>query len=104
MRTQQAFAVSRAEAALLPAVLCALLAAAPAAHANVIGRVSQEGLEVVINDTQDGCPEGALSALWTQPDLHLKGCYIERDGVLFMVWEDGDRHVVKRSAFTARTI
>lgn len=68
-------------------------------QAGVVGSVEQEGLVVEIHDTQDWCPKGARSALWVQPQMKVRGCYIEHEEVLYIVWEDGDRHTVKRSLF-----
>ena len=81
-------------------VLAAACLAAPAlSQAGVVGSVEQDGLVVEIHDTQDWCPKGSRSALWVQPQMKVRGCYVEVQEVLYIIWEDGDRHTVKRSLF-----
>jgi hypothetical protein len=87
-------------AAARAAVLAALALPAMIAQSAVVGRVQQGELVVTLHDTRDWCPEEGRSALWEQPQLTLKGCYVEEEGMVYLVWEDGDMNVVRSALFT----
>lgn len=90
---------------MVAALVVAVLFPAHAQAKEVARYVEDHGegrvLIVTLHDEPRGCPTDWLYANWFQPkeQFSLDGCYWADEDTVFMMWADGDRHVVPRSLF-----
>lgn len=69
------------------------------ANAKPIGGAQTEGVGIVLFDDRGSCPAGATRALWVQAEGKVPGCWFEKLGHLWFLWDDGDTHGIDRRAF-----
>jgi hypothetical protein len=80
--------------------LVLLLALFSTAQAKEVGRATEGDIQARLFDEQGDCPEGAQRVeLWAGGAKQLDGCSIERDGLVYMLWENGGRGRLPREAF-----
>jgi hypothetical protein len=68
----------------------ALLSAATVVHSKEVGRATEGNMQARLFDEQGDCPDGVQRAeLFIDGAKNLDGCWVERDGFVYMLWESG---------------
>jgi hypothetical protein len=78
----------------------ALLSAATVVHSKEVGRATEGNMQARLFDEQGDCPEDTQRVeLFVDGVKQLDGCSIEKDGLVYMLWENGGRGRLPREAF-----
>jgi hypothetical protein len=76
--------------ALVTVLALAAIFFAFAAVAKEVGRATEGNMQARLFDEQGDCPDGVQRAeLFIDGAKNLDGCWVERDGFVYMLWESG---------------
>lgn len=69
-------------------------------HSKEVARAgSPSRAEIVLFDDAADCKDGSKVALYQDPQTQVKGCWFEKLGKVFTVFDDGDTWAFERKLF-----
>lgn len=66
--------------------------------AKAVGKIEQDKKQMILHDTPCQLAPLGFHAIYTDVGVSMKACWIERDDVVYLLFEDGDRGALPKDA------